>query len=108
MSVSAFISNDDNNNINIPIATEKTFQDYWMPIINQLDLKWMACFQSGIEIGRQDLNFILKDLNEMQNWIEINMSNSMRGFMLKRIKNLSEELIKIFEGKVDDIRVYIG
>ena len=41
MSMSLMISNpvdESESNFNVPISTEKVFHDYWMPIIEELDL----------------------------------------------------------------------
>lgn len=51
MSVSLMISNpinEDEEYLHLPISTERFFEDYWMPIIIELDLKWARCFQGGI------------------------------------------------------------
>ena len=53
MSVCLMISNPINKNEEayyVPISTERVFREYWMPIIIDLDLQWIKCFQSGIEI----------------------------------------------------------
>ena len=111
MSVSLMISNpinDEENNFIVPIATEKVFQNFWMPIIENLDLKWVRCFQSGIEIEREDLDFVLQDLITMQKWINIYMNSEMGTQMIERLEILSKELIDIFNGSRSNVKVYIG
>lgn len=111
VSVSLIISNpvnEEENNFNVPISTERVFQDFWMPIIEELDLKWARCFQSGIEIEKEDLDFVLKDLAEMQTWIIINMDNERGVQMVGRIKNLCQGLECVFKEGRNDIKVYIG
>ncbi len=100
--------NDEESNYNVPIATEKVFQNFWMPIIENLDLRWVRCFQSGIEIEREDLEFVLKDLKAMQKWINIYMNSERGTQMIERLEILSKELIDIFNSSRSDVKVYIG
>ncbi len=111
MSVSLIISNPVNRreeNFNVPISTEKVFQEYWMPIIDELDLKWARCFQSGIEIEKEDLEFVLKDLIDIQEWLVKNMNNERGTQMTDRLQNLCQELIGVFNNSRSDIKAYIG
>lgn len=111
MSVSLLISNPINeqeSNFNVPISTEKVFQDYWMPIIEELDLKWVRCFQSGIELEKEDLEFVLKDLAKMQNWINEYMNSERGGQLIERLENLCKELVDISNDSRSDVKVYIG
>lgn len=81
MSVSLMISNPINENeeyFHLPISTERVFEDHWMPIITELDLKWVRCFQGGIELEKEDIEEVLKELKKMQNWI-IAYRNNDRG-----------------------------
>ena len=81
MSVSLMISNPINENaeyFHLPISTERVFEDHWMPIITELDLKWVRCFQGGIELEKEDIEEVLKELKKMQNWI-ITYRNNDRG-----------------------------
>lgn len=111
MSVSLMISNAVNieeENLNIPISTEKVFQDNWIPIIEKLNLKWIRCFQSGIELEKEDIEAVLKELDTMQVWVYENMNTDRGKQMIVRIDNLSKALIKIFKETRNDIKVYIG
>ena len=111
MSVSLIISNPVNeqeSSFIVPIATEKVFQDYWLPVIEELDLNWLRCFQSGMEIEKEELEFVLKDLVQMQKGIKRYM-NSERGIQInERLKNLCKELVDVFNGSRSDVKVYIG
>lgn len=53
MSVALMISNavtQEEEHFYVPIAAEAVFEQYWNPIIEELDLKWTSWFQGGIEI----------------------------------------------------------
>lgn len=111
MSVSLMISNPQTEveeSVNIPISTERVFQDYWMPIIEKLDLKWARCFQSGIEIEVEDLVPVLTDLRKIRLYVLSYMEGEQKEQIINRIDNLCEELNKIFDGRRPDIKVYIG
>lgn len=111
MSVSLIISNPKNKfeaTINVPIATELVFQSYWMPVIEQLNLKWAKCFQSGIEIEKDDLEIVLDDLKKIHIWVD-NQMEYERGTQIKeRIDNLYKKLVDIFREARGDLKVYIG
>ena len=111
MSVCLMISNPVNekeDNFYVPISTEKVFQDFWMPIIEELELKWSRCFQCGIEIKKEDLEDVLKELIKIEERIN-NSMDSERGIqMLERLKNLKQRLEDIFYTSRDDIKAYIG
>ena len=111
MSVAMMISNpvnDEEKIFYIPISTEKVFHDYWMPIIEELDLKRAKYFQIGIEIEKKDLKSVLKELAEIQAWI-VKYMNSERGEdMIERLENLTKGLMKILNSSRSDIKVYIG
>ena len=111
MSVSLIISNPINkeeSNFNIPISTEQVFQECWMPIIETLNLQWIKCFQSGIELEKEDFESVLKELMEIKIWLVNNINNARKKQVIERIDNLSKELIELFENTRDDLKVYIG
>jgi len=111
MSVCLIISNPNNvveEKYNIPISTEKVFQEYWMPIIEKLDLKWARCFESGIEIEKEDLEPVLRDLEEIKSWIDTHMKTERGDQIIERIDNLCEQLSSIFNDVRADVKVYIG
>lgn len=100
---------------------KKIFDDYWNPIIEQLDLRWAKYFQTGVEIEKQNLDEVIKELKKIENWIIKNwkrkyeynkisneISNEIRELMLERLENLENELTKILNTSRSDIKVYIG
>lgn len=108
---------DEEHKYYIPISTEKIFEDYWNPIIEQLDLRWAKYFQIGVEIEKQNLDEVIKELKKIENWIIKNwikkfeytkISNKIRELMLERLENLEYELTKILNTYRSDIKVYIG
>ena len=94
MSVGLMISNpiSAEEHLYLPISTEKDFQDHWMPIITELDLKWVRCFQSGIELEKEDIEEVLKELERLQDWIITYKDNEQGKHMLERLENLNETL----------------
>ena len=111
MSVSLMISNPINENeeyFHLPISTERVFEDHWMPIITELDLKWVRCFQGGIELEKDDIEEVLKELKKMQNWIITYRNNDRGKHMLERLENLNETLFFLLTNSRDDLKIYIG
>ena len=111
MSVCLMISNPINKNEEayyVPISTERVFREYWMPIIIDLDLQWIKCFQSGIEIEKEDFNFVLEELMKICEYINERCHNEESKRIVERIDNLSKELKIILKDMRNDIKVYIG
>lgn len=111
MSVSLMISNpinEDEEYFHLPISTERVFEDHWMPIIAELDLKWARCFQGGIELEKEDIEEVLEELKKMQNWIITYKNNDRGKHMLERLNNLNETLFDFLNNSRDDLKIYIG
>ena len=111
MSVSLIISNPINkeeSDFNIPISTERVFQEYWLPIIELLNLQWIKCFQSGIELEKEDLLSVLKELMEIKIWLVNDTNDIKEKQIIERVDNLIKELIELFENTRDNLKVYIG
>ncbi len=109
MSVGAMISNSRNEEeekVYIPIASESIFKQIWLPIIKKLNLKWIACFQSGIEIEKQDSSEVINELELMLEWINKNLNDSETDTVKIRIGNLIKNLNELFT--IDDRIIYIG
>lgn len=111
MSVSLIVSNPINkeeSDYNVPISTEQVFKEFWMPVIETLDLQWAKCFQSGIEIEKEDFESILKELEEIKIWIGENMNNERGKQIIERLNNLCKELFVLLENSRGDLKIYIG
>lgn len=109
MSVALMISNlinQEEEDFYVPIAAQKVFQDYWMPIIDMLDLKYAKWFQVGMEIGKEDLELVLKELLEIRTRIVKNMDNERGKQMIDRLDNLYKELDKLLKNTRNEIKVY--
>lgn len=111
MSVCLMISNPISENeeyFHLPISTERVFKDHWLPIIAELDLKWVRCFQCGIELNKEDIEEVLREIDKMQNWITVYKNNDRGKHMLERLKNLNETLLYFLNDSRDDLKIYIG
>ena len=111
MSICVIISNpinEDEKHTYIPIATESAFENYWLPVIEKLDLKWVRCFQCGIEIERKELELVKEELTKLHNCVIEHMNNKQGEFIMDRIDNLCVEMSRIFMTGREDIKLYIG
>ena len=88
--------------------TERVFENYWLPAIEKLDLKWVRCFQCGIEIGKDELEPVKMELTELKNWLVEHMNNEQGVYIRDRIDNLCMEMNQIFSKEREDIKLYIG
>ena len=62
MSVALLISKAGQDHEYQPVATEGTFLRYWLPVIEALELEWLALFQGGAPLVREDLGPVLAQL----------------------------------------------
>lgn len=85
MSVAIF--NDD---IYIPVSTERYFIKYWEKAILDLNIK---TFGNGINLYRSDISQILIDLNNIQDWANKNIiDREDLSYILDRIKILKVDI----------------
>ena len=111
MSICLMVSNPINENekcIYVPVSTERVFENYWLLAIEKLDLKWVRCFQCGIEIGKDELEPVKMELTELKNWLVEHMNNEQGVYIRDRIDNLCMEMNQIFSKEREDIKLYIG
>lgn len=99
--------NEEEKNFYIPIATEETFQKYWLKASEELHLKWVPIFQTGIFIENEDKQVIRTEITEVKNWIVENVSDiDKKRNLEKRIDYILDSLSKVFEDK--NMKLYIG
>lgn len=99
--------NEEEKLFYIPLATEKTFENYWNKAANQLNLQWVPVFSTGITIEYEDLPFIINELNMVFNWVKEHVVNlETQKELLNRIEYILENLTIIF--KQESIKLYIG
>jgi hypothetical protein len=91
----------------IPVATEKIFEKYWMPAAQEMNLKWIPIFETGIVIEKEDLPSIIKELKQVEEWVLNNVKDSETSkALLDRITYIINALPNAFDK--NDIKLYIG
>lgn len=65
--------------IYVPVSTERVFENYWLPVIEKLDLKWVRCFPCGIEMGKDELEPVKMELTELKNGLS-ELQHRKRGY----------------------------
>ena len=91
MSVALLVENPPDNTRLVPVATERVFTEYWQPACSALNLKWVPCFQTGIELAQEDLPLVVEELAQLKCWIE-SAQNEELAPVKSRIENLISEL----------------
>ncbi|MCR2805147.1 hypothetical protein [Paenibacillus soyae] len=109
MSIAAMILNSENEfekKFYLPVASEAFFEECWIPAIRELDLKWVNVFSVGLDMEKEDLPFVMKELSQIKEWAQINLSDERIIKIIERIELLEAELPNAFrrEGAV----VFIG
>ncbi|WP_321383097.1 hypothetical protein [uncultured Enterococcus sp.] len=110
MSVAIMIdnpTNDTEKNFYVPVATEKAFQKYWMKASEEMGLKWVPIFKTGIFIEKQDEQAVLEEIAQVKKWVTRNVKDLDKQTALEeRINYIVEKLLEVF--KNDNITLYIG
>ncbi len=73
MSVSVIVSNPatlEQQLINIPVATESVFNSLWQTACDALNLQLVPLFSLGIDVGTDELNDLLDELERLKMWAE--------------------------------------
>lgn len=73
---------------NIPVATEETFEKKWLPISEELDLKYIPLFQFGFDIDASTLPNVLSELRLFKNKIAENPVGNEISNLTERVENL--------------------
>ena len=101
MSVFGFILNPENEfekSIGIPVATEKFFNEYWLPAAEELGLKWIPTFSVGMDVTKEDLAEVIHELYQLKRWAKANLHlrRADQDYMITRIELLEEKLPQAF------------
>jgi hypothetical protein len=106
MSVSMLIEHENEDSRLIPIATEQTFKDYWLPISAKLNLIWIPLFQTGLSLGKDDREDVLAELSRFETYLIQEAPNYLRKEIIEhisaRVSNLKMEMSHLR----DDATVY--
>ncbi|OKP91352.1 hypothetical protein [Paenibacillus sp. P32E] len=109
MAISVIINNPQNEfekKFYIQIAYLSFFRRCWIPGINELGLKWVELFESGVNVSEEDLPIILDELNQLKKWAYINLKDTDKEYFFENFDPLVEELPTAFQRK--DTTVFIG
>ena len=109
MSISVIIDNptlEKHEKVNIPVATERVFQEYWKPGCKALGLQWIQLFPLGVEISTDELEDILTELAQFREWAIHNLAPDTLSHVLERIDRLVVELPVILSEP--GTKVFIG
>ncbi|ETT55416.1 hypothetical protein C162_03132 [Paenibacillus sp. FSL R7-269] len=109
MSVSVIIltpQNEYEKSFFIPIAGEASFYKCWVPGIQALGLKWLACFQVGLDAKLEDLPNIFAELDQLKKWANLNLNGDEKDHFFSRANLLEEQLPTAFQRK--DAVAFIG
>ena len=109
MSVGVYINNplnEENLKFYVPVSSEKFFKSCWLPACELLNLRWIPCFGSGINIYKEDLPEIKAEIDRLKVWARKNLSDTNLKYMIERLNLLDDKLPLAFTR--EDSSVYIG
>ena len=112
MSVALLITyqNPGKENRLVPIATERTFQEYWQPASAALGLQWVPLLQGGVPITTEDIPFLVDELGRLKNYVSSEshpaLPQDMANLILERVDTLLLELRHLQDDK--DAEIFIG
>ena len=87
----------------LPVSGEAFFEQFWLPICRDWDLKLVPQFQTGRSFDHTDLPLLLAELQKVKN--AVNSSQDESAHLLRRINLLIERLSGL-EGK--EAHFFIG
>ena len=73
MSVAVLITrrNETDSGANyLPLATEDTFAQYWLPAAAELGCVWVPLFRTGTPVPLEDLPAVLAELERLRDYFE--------------------------------------
>lgn len=89
-----------------PILSNGFFKKCWMPAINSLNLEYIRFFLPGLDITKDNLAFVVDELQKIREWAKVNLSEGERSYMVESIMKLQNMLDTAF--KHEDVVVFIG
>jgi hypothetical protein len=98
--------NEQEVNDYTPIASEESFNKFWMPICIKEKFNWISMFSTGSSFEKEDIPFILAELKLFKTSIE-NPFKLLDGYMpilervdilIQKLQELDNKSVKIFIG----------
>ena len=110
MSVGVYINKNPKDATDIefyfPVSSEDFFYSHWMPACKLLNLRWIPCFGSGINIDREDLPEIIMEIGQLKSWALKNLSGKELEYMVERLDFFPNKLPQAFTK--ENSSVFIG
>lgn len=109
MSVGAFISNpinEDEISLYIPVSTESFYKKVWLSASEELKLNYIPLFSNGIDIKKEELFLIQKELKKLKMWAKKHLDKEDCKRIVNRINYIDRRLPKLFLR--EDTIVFIG
>lgn len=109
MSVSLLITSatDGQRGRMLPIASEQIFNQYWVPAATRLKLEFVPLFQTGLPVNREDIPYILDELQQLRTFFETQqVASGTTLTLIERVDGLAHMLEGLLHTSSEDI--YIG
>lgn len=106
MSISACIQNPENEKerlFYVPIASESVFRNKWEPIAEELDLRWLRLFSTGVDLEESDISDILDELDLFRSHYMLKFGHDP---VVERVDLLVESLETASSRK--GVKIFIG
>jgi hypothetical protein len=93
MSIALLIEyQDSNKNELVPVATEESFKEYWLPAVSRLSLEWIPLFETGVPLAYEDIGDVCRELEMIITWMERSREPDVPAAVIYRARNLLEKL----------------
>lgn len=94
--------------LNIPVATEATFEAVWLLGADAIHADYVPLFQSGIEVTAPDADAVVGELIRLEGWLaSASLDATVREQVLERAGRLRATITELFR-KSDRVKIYIG
>lgn len=90
----------------VPVATQDVFKRYWLPACERLGLTCVPLFETGIPVGEDDVQELLRELRVLDGWIRGNAPETV-AVMGARLEGLIAELGGLLEN-LEQVELFIG
>lgn len=85
------------------ISSQQFYSKYWGKAINKLGIKYL---QDGAEFDKSKLDIILKEINSLLCWADMNLTGKDLAYMKERLENLQKIIPTAFDDEKTTLYIF--